>query len=294
VPDRAVMAAGVLEWMGQSDADEKTVLAKAGARDAYPGSALADPSLDDTLFDPRVPAGFRHLFRLLDEPLSKLFRADVKRLGVGRNEKLPRSGHALKDIANRIAADLGLRDFDVYLTQAHPTALMLELTEPLSLVIGTKVVEGAHELELRFLLGRLLKMMQCHMALPMRLSGEDLGVLVGAIVRQFVPDYVPRGFDERQVTAEGQRMAKMIPKKLHQDLVAFALECASDNFDLKLIGPSLVDTANRAGVLCCGSIGPSLTALKRLGDEGQVRALLRFSVSEELAELRRLAGTGAG
>src|SRR5581483_170027 len=161
-------------------------------------------------------------------------------------------------------------------------------------IIGAKVVEGAHEHELRFVLGRLLKMMQCHMALPMRLSGDDLGVLVGAIVRQFVPDFVPPGFDERQVVAEAARMSKVIPKKLQGELVAFALECASDKLDLKLIGPSLIDSSNRAGVLCCGSIGPSLTALKRLGDEAQLRALLRFSVSEELAELRRLAGTGAG
>ena len=293
-PDRAAMAAGVLEHLGQADADEKAMLGKLAGRDPHPGSALADAALDETLFDSRVPAGFRHLFRLLDEPLGKMFRADVKRLGINKSERLPRSGHALRDIANRMAADLGIREFDLYLTAQHPTALMVELTEPLSIVIGNKLVEGAHEHEMRFLLGRVLKMMQCHMALPMRLSSDDLGVLVGAIVRQFVPDFVPAGFDEKQVAAEAGRMSKLIPKKMQGELFPFAMECASNQLDLKLIGPALIDTANRAGLLACGLIGPALTALKRIGDDAQVRGLLRFAMSEEMAELRRQAGTSIG
>ena len=192
-PDRAAFAAGTLEWLGAADADEKAMLQKLTGRDNYPGSSLADPTLDETLFDARVPAGFRNLLRLLDEPLSKMFRADVKRLGVGRHEKLPSRGHALREVANKVASDLGIRDFDLYVTAAHPTALVVELTDPLSVVIGNKVVEGAHELELRFLLGRCFKMIQSHMALPMRLTPEDLGLLVGGIVRQFVPDFVPAG-----------------------------------------------------------------------------------------------------
>ncbi|HEY2748010.1 MAG TPA: tetratricopeptide repeat protein [Polyangia bacterium] len=293
-PDRAAFAAGTLEWLGAADADEKTMLGRLTGRDNYPGSSLGDPTLDETLFDARVPAGFRNLFRLLDEPLAKMFRADVKRLGVGRHEKLPRSGHALRDVANKVAADLGIRDFDLYVTAAHPTALVVELTDPLSIVIGNKVIEGAHELELRFLVGRCFKMIQSHMALPMRLTPEDLGLLVGGIVRQFVPDFVPAGFEEAQVVAEAGRMSRIIPKKLHGELLPFALECASESLDLKQIGPSLVHTANRAGLLCCGLPGPSLTAVRRLGDEAQLRALLRFTVSDELAELRRQLGTALG
>jgi tetratricopeptide (TPR) repeat protein len=293
-PDRAAVAAGVLEWLGSADAEEKALLGKLVARENYPGSALADPTLDETLFDARVPAGFRNLLRLLDEPLAKMFRADVKRLGVQRHEKLPRAGHPVRDVANRLAADLGVRDFDLYVTAAHPTALVVELTDPLSLVLGSKVVEGALELELRFLLGRCFKMIQSHMALPMRLTPEDLGLLVGGIVRQFVPDFVPAGFAEAQVVAEAGRMARVIPKKMQGELLPFALECASESLDLRLIGPSLVHTANRAGLLACGLPGPSLTAVRRLADDAQLRALLRFTVSDELAELRRQLGTSIG
>lgn len=293
-PDRAAMAAGVLEHLGQANEEEKAILQKAMAREPYPGSALADPSLDESLYDARVPAGFRHLFRLLDEPLTKLFRADIRKLGLGKNDKLPARGHAVRDLANRIAADLGVRDFDLYVTAQHPTALMVELTEPLSIILGSKLIEGAHEHEMRFYFGRALKMMQAHMSLPMRLSSEDLGVLVGAIVRQFVPDFVPKGFEEAQIAGEAARLSKLIPKKMQAELFPFAMECASPSLDLKMIGPALLDTANRAGLLACGMMAPALKAVRRLDDEAQVRWLIRFAMGEDVAELRRLAGTSIG
>jgi hypothetical protein len=167
---------------------------------------------------------------------------------------------------------------------------MVELTEPLSIVIGSQVADGASEAELRFLLGRCLKMMQSHMALPMRLLPDDLGLLVGGLVRQFVPEFVPAGFADPQVGAEAARLSRIIPKKMHTQLLPFALECASADLDLKLVSPSLVHAANRAGLMCCGLPGPSLSAVRRLGDEAQLRALLRFLASDELAELRRHLG----
>jgi tetratricopeptide (TPR) repeat protein len=293
-PDRASMAAGVLDWLGAADADEKAVLGKLTGRDGYPGSALADPTLDDALFDSRIPGGFRHLFRLLDESLGKVYRGDIKRLGLSRGDKLPNKGHAVRDLANRIAADLGVREFDLYVTAAMPNALLIEVTEPVSIVLGSKLVEGAHETECRFFLGRALKMTQAHMVLPMRLSAEDLGVLVAALVRQFVPDFKARNIDEKRVAAEGARIAKIIPKKMQSELLPFALECASETLDLLALAPALVESANRAGLITTGVVGPALSALKRLGDDAQLRALLRYCVSDEFGELRRAAGTSIG
>ena len=264
---------------------------------SYPGSALADATLDETLFDARVPAGFRNLFRLLDEPLAKMFRADVKRLGVQRHEKLPRSGHALRDVANRIAADLGVRDFDLYVTAAHPTALVVELTDPLSIVIGNKVIEGAHELELRFLLGRVLQDdAEPHGAA----DAPDAGRSRPARRRHRAPVRArlrAAGFDEAQVVAEAGRLARIIPKKMHGELLPFAMECASEALDLKQIGPSLVDTANRAGLLVlrpARSVADRGAAPRRRGAAAGAVALRRLRRARRAASparhLRRLTG----
>jgi tetratricopeptide (TPR) repeat protein len=292
--DQTFMVASLLKAMNKADTEEETFFNRFASKDGYPGQALADRSLDDTMFVSRIPPGFRHLFRLLDETLQRAYRTDVKRLGVNRQERLPTKGPLARDVANRVAADLGIKDFDVYVTAASPRLLTVELTDPIALVFGQEVVAGLGTEELRFCVGRCLKMVQSHMAVPLRLSGEELGVLMGGIVRQFIPEFLPRGFDAAAVAAEAARLAKVIPRKLHQELLPFALECADPGLDFRALANDLIHTANRAGVLCAGNGAHSLAVLRRLKDEGQVHELLRFVVSDEFAELRRTVGTAIG
>ncbi|MSP62120.1 MAG: tetratricopeptide repeat protein [Myxococcales bacterium] len=292
--DQAFTVAGLLQGMGEADAEEKGLLAQLGGRATGAGSALHDIALDDQLFHPAIPAGFRHLFRLLDEPLQKLMRSDPRRTGLNKAEKLPRSGHAIRDLAARLAADIGLRDFDLYVSALVPTALTVELTDPISIIIGEKLVTGAHEQEVRFHLAGVMRMIRSQMAVPLHASPDELGVLVGGIVRQFVSDFVPAGFEEGPIAAEAARLAKVVPKKLHNEAMPFALECADPALDLRALSHALTFTAQRAGLLAVGSIGPALAALRRRGDDAQVRELLRFAITDELAELRRAVGIAVG
>jgi tetratricopeptide (TPR) repeat protein len=295
-PDRAAVAAGVLDHLGAADAEEKAFLQKT-SRDAYPGSALAEPAVDELLFDARVPAGLRHLLRALEEPLSKLYRGDVKRIGVARSEKLPRAGHGLREVANRVGEDLGLRDFEVYLTAAAPKALTVELTDPISLIVGAQLVDGASEHEARFYLGSLFKLVQCRLQLPLAFAAAGLPDVMTAILRQFVPDFEPPSsvtIDLAQVAAEAQRLHKAIPKKVHAEALPFALECASGAIDLAGLPTAIREISHRAGLLTCGAIAPALRALERLSGEADLRPLLGFAVSEDYAELRRQLGTSFG
>jgi tetratricopeptide (TPR) repeat protein len=287
--DRALAVAGVLQYIGAADADERALLDRHNARRGAVPSALVDPTVDETLFDSRIPPGFRHMFRVLAEPLFKLYRTDVKHLGVQKSERLP-SGHAIRDLAAKCASDFGVRDFEVYVTAAHPTTVLFELTDPPALIIGQNLVEGVHEQELQFWLGRSFKMLTSHMALAMRLGAAELGLLVAGIVRQFAPEFVPGGYTEQQIAEEAQRLQKLIPKKLHGDLAPFALECAAPGLDLTHLGRAVVHTANRAGVLATGAVAPALSALARIGDDAQLRTFVRFCVSEDHAELRRVVG----
>ncbi|MDW8281871.1 MAG: tetratricopeptide repeat protein [Myxococcales bacterium] len=271
--------------------------------DHYPGEALRDPQLDDLLFPPTIPSGFRNLFQLAHEPLSKIYRADWKQLeqlGVQRRERLPRSGHPVRELANRLAADLGAGDFEIYATaslgrdeQGRPAPLcQVEPTEPPSLVVSQVLLAGAAEAELRFVLGRLLKLVQARMVLPLALSADELSLLLGGLVRLFVKDYVPLGYAEKRVEAEAQRLHRHISRKLEAQLLPFAMECSSAALDAARIRAALIPCADRAGLLIAGSIGPALAALRRMGPaaEPQLMDLLQFAVSMEYGEMRRLLG----
>jgi tetratricopeptide (TPR) repeat protein len=288
-PDRMAMTAGVLEWMGSIEAEERASLERLKLREQYPGAALADPALDDYLFDSRVPAGVRNVLRLVEEPLGKSMRADVKALGLQRSDRLPKSGHAVRDIGNRIAADLGLRDFDLYVSPHLKKSVVLELTDPPSMCIG-----GALELDLRFLFARFFKMAQLRLSVALRLEPGALAALVAGVVRQFVPDFQPAGVDSALIAAESVRLTKVLPKKMIAELHPFALECASPTFDLLGIAAGLNAAADRAGLLACGTARPGLAMLERMGADGAARALALFAVGDELPELRRIVGTSIG
>ena len=127
--------------------------------------------------------------------------------------------------------------------------------------------------------------------LPLRLSPDDLGVLVGGLVRQFVPDYAPLGFAEKRIVNEAQRQKRAIPSKLQPQVLPYAMECASATLDFEGIADTLAMASHHAGLLLTGSLPAAVAALRKKGPgaERQIDELLRFAVSDEFAELQRLA-----
>ena len=140
----------------------------------------------------------------------------------------------------------------------------------------------------------LAQLLQRRLLLPLRLSPEDLGLVVGGLVRQFVPDYVPIGFAEKRIIAEAQQLSRVIPRKLHPQVLPLAMECASASLEWGMVEETLWRCANRAGLLLAGRLRPALAALRRLGAEAQLRELRLFAVSAEFAEQRRTLGTHLG
>src|SRR5262249_59334417 len=73
-----------------------------------------------------------------------------------------------------------------------PPTLAIELTEPLSLILGAPLA-AAPPRGIRFAAVRALKLAVSYMAVPSRLSPEELGVLLAAIIRQSDPQFTPAG-----------------------------------------------------------------------------------------------------
>lgn len=302
--DLAAMAAGALLALGAAVPPELQLrLDRQPLRKEPTRDGLRDPAIDDVLYPARLAPGFRALFKLLQEPLGKLYGSDAKKLqalGVDRREKLPRSGHPLRDLANRIAAELGVGDFELYVTAAQGRddegravpLYTIEPTEPPSLILSSSLVDGS-DAERRFFLSGLLKLLQSQLVLPLRLSPDDLGVLVGGLVRQYVPDYAPLGFAEKRIINEAHRQKRAIPSKLQPQVLPYAMECASATLDFEGISDTLTMASHQAGLLLTGSLPGAVAALRKKGPsaERQIDELLRFAVSDEFAELQRLASS---
>ncbi len=299
--DLAAMATGALLSLGQSlPIDLRSEVEKLPARKDPQRDGLRDSSIDDILYPARVASGFRTLFRLLAEPLAKLYGVDQKKLaqlGVEKRERLPRSGHPVRDLANKLAADFGVGEFDIYITAAQrkepdgkTTPLCtIELTDPPALILSSSLLEGK-EPEWRFLLGGLLKLLQSNLVLPLSLGPDELGLLIGGLVRQFVPSYVPLGYAEKRIANEAARLKKVIPSKLHGQLLPHAMECSSEALDFEGIGESLLQCSHHMGLLLTTDFASAISALRRKGAAAElyIDELIRFALSDDFAELRRL------
>ena len=300
--DLSTMAAGAITTLGQTVSAELTAqLEKQTPRKEPVAKGLRDAALDEAMYPQRVNPGFRSLFKLLEEPLGKLYGSDSKKLalmGVDRREKLPRAGHPIRELANKLATELGVGEFELYVTAAQDKnedgkPVPYYTIEPLelpSLILSASLLEGS-ETERRFFLGGLLKLLQSKLVLPLRLAPDDLGVLVGGLVRQFVPDYCPLGFAEKRIINEAARQKRAIPSRLAPQVLPHAMECASATLDFESISETLVQCSHYAGLLLTGSVPSAVAALRRKGPaaERQIDDLLRYAVTEEFAELQRIA-----
>lgn len=300
--DSARVTASLLTALGHNLSPEvQAQVDKLPPRKDPSKAGMADGSVDDVLFPARVAPGFRALFRLVAEPLAKLYSSDSKKLqalGVDRRERLPRSGHPLRDLANKLAAPLGITEFDIYLTAALRTEedgkksplCTLEPLEHPTIILSTSLIQGTSEAEQRFLLGGLLKLVQSQLLLPLSLPAYDLGLVIGALVRLYVPSYTPIGYAEKQIANEASRIKRAIPSKLQGQLLPHAMECSSAALDFEGITELIMLASHHAGLVLTGDISSALSMLRRKGAGGEryVDDVLRFAVSEEFSELRRI------
>jgi len=294
-PGRA--AAELAIAFGAGDDADRAVAAEAQERAQSQGGlarGLGGLDIDEQLFHPSIPNGFRQVFRLLYDTLAKRYPADLRRGGVGKSDRLPRSGHPIRDTVARVAADLGVHDFDVYVSNAKPAVIAAEMTDPLSVIVGAHVVAFGPS-AVRFAAGRAIKLARSYMAVPALLGPDELGVLLAAVIRQYDPNFAPQGINLGTVAEETQRLARLIPKRMRDEIQRFAAEVSGVALDCHGLWFGVQHTGNRAGLLASGSAVAALNVLVRTGGHAgilaargdvQIDELLRFAVSNEHAEIR--------
>ena len=294
----AAAAAEIAVLLGSEDPRDAELAA--GAARARPAlGPLGQPELDDTLFPPEASSSLRAIFRLLGERLAKHAGTDVRRYGVGRGERLRKGSDPIAGMILEMAAEMGIDDIDIYLSPRQPTVLAVEPTSPISLVLGPQLASLDRPAELRFLVGRSLKLATSSLAVPARMAPDEMGVLLAGLLRQFAPEFAPPALDPAAVAAEQQKLRRLIPNQLVQELAPYALGIAGAEFDHRAIWAAILEGGNRAGLLAAGSVAAALGALLRLGgyrdihqgiSDPFVANLLRFAVSEDHVALRAHLG----
>jgi hypothetical protein len=198
-------------------------------------------------------------------------------------------------IAQEIAERLGLGEIDVYLSQRQPLAMVAEPTSPVSLVLGAQIADDPAAV--RFAAAAALKLAQVHLAIPARLPVDDLGVLVVALLRLFTPDFPYLAVDGDAIVTQNQKLRRLIPTSLMNELRPFALAIDPSTFDHRALARGIAAGGFRAGILAVGAITAPLRVLMARGQVPDVaaamndpflRELVLFAIGDEHASLLAL------
>jgi len=147
----------------------------------------------------------------------------------------------------------------------------------------------------RFAAGYALKLAQASLAIPARLPAEDLGVLVVALLRLFQADFPSDGLDETAIATQIQKLKRLIPTSLLNELRPFALAVDGRQWSHAQLARDLRVAGLRAGMLACGSLIAGLeilaatagTDLATVVADPAAQGLIQFALSEDHAALAR-------
>jgi tetratricopeptide (TPR) repeat protein len=262
-------------------------------------AALARPEVDERTFPPALLPGMRHVFRLVGPLLAK-GAADLARHRVARGDRVAR-GQPARDMVDGVAMELGVADvhIDVFVREAKDHAgvaaagVRVEPGDRPAIIFASQVPALGGR-ALRFAAARALRLVATHLDVLLAGTPADAGALLGGVVRQFIPDFRHPEVRDVLLQVETERIAKLLPRKLKQDVMPFAVESAGA-FDLDAVYAAVRDGANAVGLLAAGDLAAAL-AVVLVGTGGRLEpgaiaqhaealSLLRFALSDDYDEL---------
>ncbi|WP_224365928.1 tetratricopeptide repeat protein [Hyalangium versicolor] len=227
----------------------------------------------------RTPAG--ELLTFVGVALCRLFPMHGR--AAGTKEPLrsnlgpgaPVSMEALK-LTQRL---LGIEAPEVVLSEDNGPPFSLVFTNTPRLLVGKQAVRQVLPApELRFYAGRAIICLEPDL-LALRSLKKDQVLRGIALLSTVLKDGKSDSLEARVVRES------LTPEQLSRATDLFG--AATRQFDVSALADAARDSANRAGLIACGAVGPALAALKmKRALEREVVELVRFAASERYFQLR--------
>ena len=285
-------AAELAELLGAAGEPESKLLAEPNTPDL---SLLTKPEADDVLFPRSVQPELRQIFQLLGDRIAKHVGVDLRPYGATRGDRLRARDNPVASVAQSVATQLGYQgEIDVYVSNRQPWAMVAEPTSPVSVVVGAAIANLGGD-AIRFAAGSALKLAHASLAIPSRLPLDELGVLTIALLRLFQPEFPALAVDADAVAAQLQKLKRLIPTSLMNELKPFALAIDAQQFGHRELARDLKVAGLRAGLVASGSLAAGLRILAGANEtelpsflaDPVARALVEFALGEDHAAVAR-------
>ncbi|HVZ36743.1 MAG TPA: tetratricopeptide repeat protein, partial [Polyangiaceae bacterium] len=266
--------------------------AAAGALDRAAFRALEAHSPDD--------AATTELLGTLAAGVHKLYPGDLAPYGVSARDKIgARSGHPLRNFAERVAAVFGVEEFDLYVHRAPRRRVDIELTETPSVLVPRQVASISEPLRV-FLFARVFASLGRKTYAAEKLNVQQLRHLLAGAIRNVEPSHKVDFMDAEELQSEARRVVKAIPwrsrKPFEEAVRAYLASSQSPLVDWKF--RERVTAVRTATLLSDDMAGATALLLQVQMDlaaeetgeppnDAMIGSVLGFSVSDTAMQLRR-------
>ncbi|MFT3921504.1 MAG: tetratricopeptide repeat protein [Myxococcales bacterium] len=265
-----------------------------GPLPSEPGS-WAGNTVDELATD-LMPMGIAaEYLAYLGEGLDKLYPPDLSGYGVSSRDRLSaRAGHALRILSDRIAALVGVQEYELYVHRTRGRGPGIELDGVPLLLVPAWILEQGESQQV-FMLARMLILCarKCHPIL--KLTPRELDVVFAAYTRNQVPSFGTGLTSEEILDDQGKRLYKALSRRTRKLVEDTAQRYAAmGGMDLVPWVESREREATRAAALLCDDLSAALDCLARSRDTGATDRseettgdLYRFWVGEAALRVRR-------
>ena len=215
-------------------------------------------SVLDQLGTPRSEdAAAGALLAALSPALAKLYPPELESYGLATRDRLPtEANHPLREIANRIAAALDVRHFDLFLHRIRNRGITIEFgTHPAVLVPAT-IMEKDPSTQAFLLTQPMTQIARGYHAVE-KLTPRELDVLLASAARTVKPDFGSGLTSEEFLDEQTRRLQRAIPRrdrKLVRDAALAYSQAKRVKFDRWVNAAHR--TALRAALLVCDDLDP--------------------------------------
>jgi tetratricopeptide (TPR) repeat protein len=245
-------------------------------------------------------AATTELLATLSAAAYKLFPADLTPYGVTAKDKISaRSGHPLRNFAERVAGVFGVEDFDLYVHRAPRRRVDVELTETPSIMVPRQVASVSESLRV-FLFARIFASLARRTYAAEKLGVQQIRHLIAGAIRSVEANHKVDFMDPDALANESRRIGKAMPwrsrKPLEDAVKAYVQSSPTPLVDWKF--RERVTAVRTATVLCDDVAGATALLLQVQMDlaideaseppsEELIASVLGFSVSDTAMQLRR-------
>ena len=242
-------------------ADDEHDRARVAAVDAWPARVRPKSlrgSVLDQLGTPRAEdttAGA--LLAALSPALAKLYPPELESYGLATRDRLPtEANHPLREIANRIAAALDVRNFDLFLHRIRNRGITVEFGAHPAVLVPATIMEQEPATQAFLLAQPMTQIARGYHAIE-KLTPRELDVLLASAARTVKPDFGSGLTSEEFLNEQTRRLQRAIPRrdrKLVRDTALAYSQAKRVKFDRWVKAANR--TALRAALLVCDDLAP--------------------------------------